>query len=232
MSWKRAVVIGASGGIGGAIAKQLEARDAEVHALSRSAVEAANRIDIEDEASIASAAKRVGLAGEVDLVFVASGLLHGSGIEPEKAWRDLSPEKLAKSFAINATGPALVAKHFLPLLSREGRAAFAALSARVGSISDNRLGGWYGYRASKAALNMLVKSLSIELARSRPDAFCIALHPGTVDTALSKPFQRNLKDGQLTQPVEAASHLLTVLDQLDAASSGKIFAWDGQEIDP
>jgi len=224
-AWGRAVVIGASGGIGSALAAALARGGTEVHALSR-----ATGLDLGDEAGIAAAAARIG--APVDLVVVATGRLHGEGVAPEKSWRELSAEALARSFAVNAVGPALVAKHFLPLLPRRGRAGFAALSARVGSIGDNRLGGWYGYRASKAALNMLVKTLAIELARGRPDAFCVGLHPGTVDTALSAPFQRGVQPEKLFAPADAADRLLVVLGGLGPADSGGCFAWDGRPIPP
>ncbi len=164
-------------------------------------------------------------------MIVATGILQGDGIAPEKSSRELSADGLARYFAVNTIGPALVAKHFLPLLSR-GPAVFAALSARVGSIGDNRLGGWYGYRASKAALNMIVRTLAIELARTRPEAVCIALHPGTVDTGLSQPFQRGVPPGQLFTPQRSAEALLDVLAGLTPADSGGCFAWDGQRIAP
>ena len=232
MTWRRAVVIGASGGIGEALAEGLEAGGADVMRLSRSAQDPAKRIDLLDEDSIAGAAQRVIANGAPDLVIVATGYLHEEGQGPEKDWRQLEPDHLALNFAVNATGPALVAKHFLPLLPDEGRAGFAVLSARVGSISDNRLGGWYGYRASKAALNMLVRTLSVELKRKKPDAFCVALHPGTVATDLSAPFQRGVAEGKLFAPHYSADKLLAVLDAMTSEESGRIFAWDGEEIAP
>ena len=213
-TYARAAVIGASGGIGAAFVAALTAAGSEVIALSRA------DLDITDETSIAAAAARIG--APLDLVIVATGLLHGNGVAPEKAMRDLSAATLARYFAVNATGPALVAKHFLPLLARDRRAVFAALSARVGSISDNRLGGWYGYRASKAALNQLIRTLAIELARTRPEALCVALHPGTVDTGLSQPFQRGVPD--LFTPERSAAAMLAVLAGLTPADSGGCFA--------
>lgn len=231
MAWRRAVVIGASGGIGAALADRLEAGGTATIRLSRSGGGDAH-LDLEDEASIAAAAERIGETGPVDLVFVATGYLHDEQSGPEKDWRQLDAEALARNFAINATGPALVAKHFLPLLLDEGRAGFAALAARVGSIGDNRLGGWYSYRASKAALVMLIRTLSVELARKKPDSFCAALHPGTVDTALSKPFQRNVPEGKLFTAEYSAERLLEVLDDLGPDQSGRQFAWDGKEIIP
>ena len=142
----------------------------------------------------------------------------------------LTGAAMETAFRRNATGPALVAKHFLPLLARDRKAAFAALSARVGSIEDNRLGGWYAYRASKAALNMLIRTLSIELARSHRHALCVGLHPGTVDTALSKPFQSGVPPEKLFPPAQSARHLLAVLDRLTAEDSGSVYAWDGRRI--
>ncbi len=232
MSGQRAVVIGAKGGIGRALAERLRAQGAIVHALSRYPDNPADALDLRDEDSIADAARIIGNHGPVDLVIVATGLLHAGPGTPEKAWRDLSGENLADYFAINAIGPALVAKHFLPLLPRNRRSAFAALSARVGSISDNQLGGWYGYRASKAALNMFVKTLAIELARKRPEAVCVAMHPGTVDTRLSAPFQSGVPAERLFAPTFAAERILEVLDGLDATASGGIYAWDGSPITP
>jgi NAD(P)-dependent dehydrogenase (short-subunit alcohol dehydrogenase family) len=136
------------------------------------------------------------------------------------------------AFAINAAGPAQIARLLLPAMPRDRRTLFAALSARVGSISDNRLGGWHSYRASKAALNMLIRCLAIEQARSHPQAVCVALHPGTVDTGLSKPFQAGVKPDQLFAPAKAAGHLLAVLDALAPSQSGRLFAWDGKELTP
>lgn len=230
-----AVIVGASGGIGRALTKTILARERfdTVHALSRSGTDIAGaengRIDLDDEDSIAAAAKRTGGA---DLVIVATGLLHADDYGPEKNRRALNRDDLLRAFAANAVGPALAAKHFLPLLPKDRRGVFAALSARVGSISDNRLGGWYGYRASKAALNQLIRTLAIELARQKPEAICVTLHPGTVDTALSEPFQGNVPDGKLFTPDYSAGKLLDVLDGLTAAQTGGLFAWDGEEIAP
>lgn len=240
-SGARAVVIGASGGIGRAVVDQLahEPNVARVHALSRSPVAdlaakvVDHPIDIEDESSIAAAARAIAGEGGVHLVLVATGILHADdGFGPEKDWRALDADDLARAFRINAIGPALVAKHFLPLLARDGKAVLAMMSARVGSIADNRLGGWYGYRASKAALNMMIRTLSVELARKRPQALCVGLHPGTVDTALSKPFQAGMSSGRPFTPAFAAERLLGVIDRLTPEDTGRVFAWDGQEIQP
>jgi NAD(P)-dependent dehydrogenase (short-subunit alcohol dehydrogenase family) len=218
-----AVVVGAGGSIGAALAAALAAggRFSRVVALSRPA------LDLTDEASIIRAAAALG-ADELRLVIVASGFLHGQGWMPEKSWRQLDAAHLAHAFAINSIGPALLLKHFLPLLPRRGKAVFATLSARVGSISDNRLGGWYGYRAAKAALNQLVHCAAIELARSHPEALCVTLHPGTVDSRLSRPFS---KAGLALQPPDqAATRLLAAIDGLTAAQSGGFFDADGQPI--
>ncbi len=170
------------------------------------------------------------MSGPVDLVIVATGILHRASISPEKSMREMSANAMAEVFAINTIGPALVAKHFLPQLRRGSKSVFAALSARVGSIEDNRLGGWMSYRASKAALNMLIKTLSIEHGRRRPDSIIAGLHPGTVDTALSEPFQKNVPDGKLFTPAQSADYLLSVIDGLKASDTGGVFAWDGARI--
>jgi NAD(P)-dependent dehydrogenase (short-subunit alcohol dehydrogenase family) len=188
-------------------------------------------MDIADETSIEAAASIVGASGPVHLLIVATGLLHdGDALQPEKSYRTQTPEAYARAFAVNTIGPALIAKHFLPLFPREGRAVFACLSARVGSITDNRLGGWHAYRASKAALNMVIRNLSIELGRSHKDAIAVALHPGTVETPLSRPFQRNVAKGKLFTPEYSATRLLSVIDALTPEDNGRLIAWDGTEI--
>ena len=221
-----AVVIG-SGGIGGALAEALRsaADYDEVVVLGRRSTPA---LDLLDEASIAACARWLAARGAPELVIDATGIMHGPGMAPEKSWRELDPATLAQAFAINAIGPALLMKHFLPLLPRDRRAVFATLSAKVGSIGDNRRGGWYAYRASKAALNQLVRTASIELRRNRPQAICVALHPGTVDTGLSAPFA---KSGlQVQAPALAAQRLLTVLAGLKAEDSGEFFDYRGERL--
>lgn len=227
----KAVVFGGSGGIGRAVAERLaETGFTEVLTGARSGA-TDFRFDLEDEPSIARAALQIAERGPVDLVFVATGMLHkGDEIGPEKSWRALDPATIAHIFSINTIGPAIIAKHFLPLLHRDRRAVFAALSARVGSIGDNRLGGWHSYRASKAALNMLIRTFAIELAQRNPDGIAVALHPGTVDTDLSKPFQRGVRPETLFSAERSASALLDVINGLTPADSGGLFAWDGQRI--
>ncbi len=226
---KSAVIIGASGGIGAALEAALIDEGIAVQGFARSDT-GDRHIDLEDEASIVAAAERI--TGTPDLVIVTTGLLHDGDRGPEKAMRDLDPAWMARNFAINAIGPALVAKHLLPRMPKSGRMVFAVLSARVGSISDNTLGGWYGYRASKAALNQFVRTLAIEDKRRNSSGIVVALHPGTVDTDLSRPFQGNVSPGRLFKPDRAAVQLLDVIEGLRAPDSGKLFAWDGVEVSP
>jgi NAD(P)-dependent dehydrogenase (short-subunit alcohol dehydrogenase family) len=210
------VIIG-QGGIGTALADQIQ--DA-IH-WSRPDV------DPTDEVSIARAAASI---DSVDLAIVTTGMLHDDQQRPERALKELDPAALTRSFAINSIAPAIVAKHLIPKMPRDRRAVFAVLGARVGSIGDNRTGGWHGYRASKAALVMLMKTVAIETARLRPDAIVVTLHPGTVDTGMSKPFQGNVAAEKLFTPALAAEQLLRVIDRLTSADSGGHFAWDGTRI--
>ena len=234
----RAVIIGASGGIGAALVGQLASRaDCEqVYALSRKPAADSDkvralRIDFDQEDSIAAAASEVGNEGAPDLVIVSTGSLSDdTGLMPEKSYRQQSPEAFEKVFQINTIGPALIAKHFLPIMPRKERAVFAALSARVGSISDNRIGGWHAYRASKAALNMLIKNYAIEQARRNEAFIAVGLHPGTVDTELSKPFQSGVPDKQLFSAEQSAAYLLDVIEGLSPNDSGKVFDWAGKEV--
>lgn len=223
-----AIVVGAAGGIGGALYGRLstQSRFSAVLGLGR---RSSPPLDLTDEATIVGAARHVsGLGADLRLIIDASGILHDVGLSPEKTWRDLDAAQLAKAFAVNAIGPALLMKHFLPLLPRQGRSVFATLSARVGSIGDNRLGGWYGYRASKAALNQFVRTAAIELGRRQPAAICVALHPGTVATSLSAPFVKAGVDVQTTD--QAAGRLIDVIDRLPPGSSGGFFDHRGDPV--
>ncbi len=212
------MILGASGGIGAAMAQALSRKGDFARVLSYSRA-GSPPLDLTREASIAeTAADAAARSADIRLVFDATGVLQGQGATPEKTWRSVTAESLGQAFAINAIGPALIMKHFLPLLPRRGKAVFATLSARVGSIGDNRLGGWYGYRASKAALNQLMRTASVELARQRPDAICIALHPGTVATPLSAPHATTGLDVQ--SPEVCAERLIAVLDSLAPADTG------------
>lgn len=235
-----AIVVGAAGGIGGALATKLHADPAYDHLLSLSRQRPEgwtdderrtwHPVDILDEASLAAAAARARDMGAPGRIIVATGRLQVNGVAPEKAMRSLDLATLTSLFAINAAGPALVAKHFLPLTPRQGPSLFAVLSARVGSISDNHLGGWYGYRAAKAALNMLVRTLAIEHRRTRPLGLCVALHPGTVETDLSAPFRGRLDPGKLFSTPQAANALLALMDRLGPEDNGSFLAWDGSPI--
>ena len=222
-----AVVFGASGGIGRALNQALleSQRFDHVVAFSRTTSVA---IDLLDEVSLARAAAYGASKGEIRLVIDATGFLHDETQGPEKSLQQIDPAKMARAFALNAIGPALIMKHMLPLLPRTGKAVFATLSARVASIGDNRLGGWYSYRASKAALNQLVRTAAVELARRAPNAICVALHPGTVATSLSAPFS---KDGLDIQTVDvSAARLLDVIDGLSPDQTGCFFDHLGTPI--
>ena len=210
------LIVGA-GGIGSALSKQLP------HALHwfRPAVDPTD----EDSLMRASAA-----LNEIDLAIVTTGMLHDEIQRPERALRELDARLLGRSFAINAIAPAMVARHVIPRMPRDRRVVFAALGARVGSIGDNRAGGWHAYRASKAALVMLIKTIAIETARRRPQAIVVTFHPGTVDTAMSKPFQGGVQPDKLFTADFAAERLLALVDNLKPGDSGGHFAWDGTRI--
>jgi NAD(P)-dependent dehydrogenase (short-subunit alcohol dehydrogenase family) len=239
-----ALVLGTSGGLGAALLSALQDGGASdvVLGLSRRSTPP---LDLADEASLAAAAQWVAAQAAAHglplrLLVVATGYLHGpTGApgdgqdedppsQPERSWTQLDAAYLQHCFAVNAIGPALVVKHFFPLLARDGRCQAAWISARVGSIGDNALGGWYGYRASKAALNQIVRTASIELARRNRQSLCVALHPGTVDTPLSQPFARTgLK---VRSPAVATGELLAVLQALTPAQSGGFFDYRGQVV--
>lgn len=229
-----ALVVGGTGGLGSAFLDALTGHDGvEVVGAGRRDPGRPQRfveIDLERPASL-EALDGLSSAPPLRLVLVASGVLHdGEAISPEKKLGDLDAEALSRSFAVNAAGPLLLLKRLESLLPRRGRVVVATLSARVGSIEDNRLGGWYSYRCSKAALNQGLRCVAIEWQRGRRDTVCVALHPGTVDTSLSEPFQAGLPDGQLRSADTAAASLLDVLSKLGAEDTGRFFAWDGEEL--
>ena len=222
-------IIGANGGIGKALTQYIDTGNFAGTLLTMSRD---SNTGIEDENVVADYASRAASHGPLDAVIIATGVLHDDqGLRPEKRLADINATNLARAFAVNAIGPALVAKHFLPLLRRDCKTVFVALSARVGSISDNRLGGWAAYRASKAALNMLLKTAAIEHRRSHPHSVVAGVHPGTVDTRLSAPFQTNMPLGQLFTARRAARQIAEVVDQLTPVDSGGFFAWDGTPIE-
>lgn len=238
--FKNIAIIGACGALGQAFLKRLlESYDTE-HIYTFSSQEFSMRndrvtsftINYDDEDSIAKAANLAFKEKSLDLILVTSGILHDGTVLPEKSLRDLSIYKFQKLFLANTIVPALVAKHFLPHLDKEKPFIFAALSARVGSISDNHLGGWYSYRASKTALNMVIKNIAIEQGRRNKQSIIVGLHPGTVNSKLSKPFSSNVPAHKLFTPEFSATKLLDVLSKLNPRNSGKIFAWDGSLVEP
>jgi NAD(P)-dependent dehydrogenase (short-subunit alcohol dehydrogenase family) len=229
----RVAVFGSSGGIGVALTERLTAnpRVAKVEEFSRRHLDPSRRFDFRDEASIARIGEILANQAPLDMVIVATGLLHDQNqqISPEKSLKQLNHEGMSAAFLVNTIGPALIGKYTLPLLATGGKTVFAAISARVGSISDNQLGGWHSYRAAKAALNMMIKGFALEMKRKKPETAVIGLHPGTTDTRLSAPFQSGLRHTLFT-PDEAAGHLLAVIDGVHSDHTGCILAWDGRMI--
>lgn len=227
----RALVIGAGGGIGGALCNLLEAdpRCARVQRLGRRAQAGVPAVDFDRSDSLQAAAQALQDGQPWHALIVASGVLHGPTLRPEKRLADLEAAAFSQVLAINTVGPALALRHFTPLLPRgpQARSLVGVLSAKVGSIGDNRLGGWMAYRASKAALNMVVKTAAIELARTHKALALAALHPGTVRTGLSAPFDGH---AQAREPAQAAAQLLQVLDALRPEDSGCFRAYDGQHL--
>tara|TARA_B100000945_G_scaffold165426_1_gene132681 strand:- start:624 stop:1346 length:723 start_codon:yes stop_codon:yes gene_type:complete len=239
MTNKNILIIGSSGGIGKAFIDIFAKQNAnnKIIGLSRSEnkdienIYAHHFLDLEDESSIEIAARQVEEHGPYQLIIVTTGVLYGDDFSPEKSLRHISAENFKKVLNINTIGPALVGKSFLPLLDKKNPSVFGFLSARVGSISDNKLGGWHAYRASKASLNMLIKNFAIELARTNKLAKVIGLHPGTVDTELSKPFQKNVPENKLFTPKFSADAMINVINGLKDGDSGSVFAFDGTKID-
>jgi NAD(P)-dependent dehydrogenase (short-subunit alcohol dehydrogenase family) len=218
---ENALIIGASGGIGHAMCQALTARGVTVTGLSRSA----DGLDVTDEASVESALGQ--LDGPFDLIFVATGALEIDGATPEKALKHIDPKAMMDQFRLNCIGPSLVLKHAVRLLPRKERSVFAALSARVGSIGDNDYGGWYSYRTAKAALNQMIHTGAIELARKHREAICVALHPGTVETAFTEKY---VSRHPSVPPEEAAQNLLSVIDSLTTEHTGQFYDWQGARV--
>ena len=238
---KKVAIIGSSGAIGNAVAEILLDDDGieTIYKFSRNdPKENSDRVknlflDIEDEESIKNCIKNLPENIKFDLIFVATGILHNNNdIFPEKSIKDINQSKLEKVLLVNTIGPTLVGKYFIPHLRKDSKSIFAFLSARVGSISDNKLGGWYSYRASKTALNQIIKNFSIEVRRSNPNAIFIGLQPGTVKSFLSKPFEKNVRPENLFTPEYSATKMLEVIDNLSLEDTGKVYAWDGEEIQP
>ena len=244
----RALVVGASQGIGLGFVRALLKQDnfQRIFATYRNQSTAGElfalqeqypnrleclQVDITDESQIAAGVKQIQESVKhLHLALYCVGVLHEGNLAPEKSLRQIKPENLIYSFQVNSIGAVLLAKHLMPLFTKSDRSIFASISAKVGSIGDNRLGGWYGYRASKAALNMFLKTTAIEYSRRCPKTIVVALHPGTTDTRLSQPFQKNVPPGKLF-PVERTVNLLSkVIANLEIKDSGKFFAWDGSQL--
>ena len=218
---KQILIIGASGGVGSALAAAFENRGDKVTGLSRSV----DGLDLTDEASVE---KHLGaLEGPFDVILVASGALEIEGAEPEKTVKSISQKAMMDQFALNAVGPALVLRHAPDLLPRDQPCVFAVLSARVGSIGDNKIGGWISYRSAKAAVNQIVHTGAIELSRSHKQSICVALHPGTVKTPFTEKY---LARHPAVEPSEAAENLLSVIDGLGAEDTGQFFDWAGKPV--
>ena len=236
---RKVAVIGSSGAIGSAFVDHYinDLSIDSIFSFSRSSIGIDNNkvkhflIDIENESSIENAAKSVGETN-FDEIIIASGLLHTNEFGPEKSIKDLKADNILKVLNVNTVGPAIIGKYFLPLLTKDNKSVMAFLSARVGSISENKLGGWYSYRASKSALNQVIKTFSIELKRTNPKAIIIGLQPGTVDSELSAPFKRSASNNKLFSAEYSVSKLLGVIERADESSSGNLISWDGEIISP
>ena len=236
---RKVAVIGSSGAIGSAFVDHY-INDQSINSIfsfSRSSIGIDNNkvkhfsIDIENENSVQDAAKSVEEIN-FDEIIIASGVLHTNEFGPEKSIKDLKADNILKILNVNTVGPAIIGKHFLPLLNKNNKSVMAFLSARVGSISENKLGGWYAYRASKSALNQIIKTFSIELKRTNPKAIIIGLQPGTVDSELSAPFKRSVSKNKLFSAEYSASQLLGVIERVDESSSGNLISWEGEIISP
>ena len=236
---KSVAIIGSSGAIGRAFldAYIADKEISNIYSISRTEVESKDKriihinIDVTDEVSVKAAASQIG-ENRLDKLIVATGILHTELFGPEKSIKDIKIENFVKIFSVNAFGPALIGKYFLPLMKKDKKSIAAFLSARVGSISENKLGGWYAYRASKSALNQIIKNFSIEAKRTNPTGIIIGLQPGTVKSKLSEPFQKNVKKGKLLLPKDSVKSLIRVIESVMQNDSGKIFDWKGEEIGP
>ena len=243
-----ALIVGASQGIGLGFVRKLlqDRRSARIYATYRrkeSAAELLNlqseypnricclEVDITDEGQISQAAEYIGNeVGKLHLAINCAGILHEGNLQPEKSLKQINSEHLLRYFQVNSMGTLLLAKHLLPLFRHDEKSLLVAISAKVGSIGDNQLGGWYGYRASKAALNMFMRNVSIEYRRTSPRTIVVLIHPGTTDTRLSEPFQKNVPSGKLFSVAQTVSQLLGVLENLDEGDSGQFFSWDGSRL--
>jgi NAD(P)-dependent dehydrogenase (short-subunit alcohol dehydrogenase family) len=237
-----ALVIGAGRGIGLEFVHQLLADQqvSKLYATYRQATDTLLQIvdprlqciavDVTSEAQIVAATQIIQTSGCLHLVVNCVGILHTDQIQPEKSLRHINSERLLQYFQTNSIGAVLWAKHLQPLFKHPEKSIFASISAKVGSIGDNQLGGWYGYRASKVALNMLMRNVAIEYRRTCPNAIVVLLHPGTTDTELSQPFQANVPPDKLFTVDRTVRQLLTVINQLENSDSGTFYNWDGTKL--
>jgi len=236
---KNVAIIGASGAIGSAFVEHYSNDQSvkNVYAFSRKKQSYGNKkvqsfeLDIENQNSIQDAAEKV-KENRLNHIIVATGILHSENFGPEKSIKDINHDSMAKVMSINTIGPSLVGRYFIPLLAKDTRSVLAFLSARVGSISDNKLGGWYSYRASKTALNQIIKNFSIELKRTNPNAIVLALQPGTVDSKLSEPFKKNVAKGKLFSSNQSCKFLIEVIKSATISDSGNLLSYDGETISP
>ena len=236
---KNVAIIGASGAIGNAFVEHYSNDQSikNVYAFSRKRQSYENKkvqsfeLDIENQNNIQDAAEEL-KENRLDLIIIATGILHSENFGPEKSIKDINHESMSKVMSVNTIGPSLVGRYFIPLLTKDTKSVLAFLSARVGSISDNKLGGWYSYRASKTALNQIIKNFSIELKRTNPNAIVIGLQPGTVDSNLSEPFKKNVAKGKLFTPEQSRELLSNVIENATPKDSGNLIAYDGETISP
>lgn len=240
IEYKNIAVIGANGTIGKSVIKQFTNKNSieNLFVFSREnpnykeQIIKWHKINYEDEKSIHAASDFIDSSIKLDIIFIATGMLHDDDILPEKSLKDLSIEKFQKIFMANTILPSIIAKHFTPKLKKDSKSVFCALSAKVGSISDNKMGGWYAYRASKSALNMIIKNIAIEIGRNNQKAIIMGLHPGTVDSPLSKLFQSNIPKDKLFSGETSAKHLINIIENANQSYNGKCFSWNGEEILP
>ncbi|MAV98818.1 MAG: hypothetical protein CML81_03300 [Rhodobiaceae bacterium] len=230
----KVLVVGATGGIGSAFVekiKQLDKDNIIIEVVRKKKYNHQIEVDMLDEESMTQCALEIHKQhGTIDMILNTVGLLHSDGAMPERAYKEINQDFLQKTFEANTFIPFLVSKHFIPLLSKNKTSLIAFMSARIGSISDNNLGGWYSYRASKSALNMLIKTLSIELSYKNKNAICIGLHPGTVKTNLSDPFSEKIKAYKVFSKEESIDYLVNQINRVDQTFSGKLIDWKGDVI--
>jgi NAD(P)-dependent dehydrogenase (short-subunit alcohol dehydrogenase family) len=240
-SMKNILIIGATGGIGAEFVRQFLAKEGVDRVFATYRTEETDRweddrltwlpLDITEESQITAAvATMKETIDTLDCAINCVGILHDDKLQPEKSLRQIDGDRLLKYFQINSIGAILLAKHLQPLFKHQRRSILVAISAKVGSIGDNELGGWYGYRASKAALNMLWRTAAIEYKRTCPQTIVATLHPGTTDTNLSQPFQKNVPPDKLFTPTKTVSQLLAVIEALTTADSGYFFNWNGDRL--